>query len=212
MIPVLYVHNHMFLLTLLLYTAIPSNPKGDLVDMIVSSLDSSGGKVAAPVDDNQLEDILLQLEAKGKGFSADLVEGEWVSVLDKSSQKSPKIQKAVAKKESAGLSFSNFDTGESKFFGSVMLGKRSEVRSVVAYTPVGEGHTKVGKSIVLRRIMCDIVGANLKLWRFPRVPVPLRAKGGYLDFVYLDEDVRVTKGNRGGVFVHFRPDFLEKVM
>jgi len=180
--------------------------------MIVDSLSSNEGKVAAPIDEDKLEIFLGLLEAKGKGFSADLVEGEWVSVLDKSGEKSPKIQKAVAKKETAGKSFANFDVKEGKFSGSVMLGKRSEVRSTVKYTPVGEGHSMLGKSIVLRRIMCDIVGANLKIWRFPRVPVPLRSKGGYLDFIYMDEDIRITKGNRGGLFVHFRPEFLDKVL
>jgi hypothetical protein len=27
--------------------------------------------------------------------------------------------------------------------------------------------------------------------------------------VYLDKDLRITKGNRGGIFIHFRPEFLE---
>ena len=29
--------------------------------------------------------------------------------------------------------------------------------------------------------------------------------------LYLDDDMRITRGNRGGLFVHFRPDFLSKV-
>jgi hypothetical protein len=62
--------------------------------------------------------------------------------------------------------------------------------------------------IVLRRISCDIVGASWKFWKLPRIPLPLRKKGGHLDFVYLDREMRITRGNRGGVFVHFRPDFL----
>jgi hypothetical protein len=189
-----------------------ADPKGALVNMIVSSLRTNGGMVGNVIDDGKLDGILALLAAQGKGFSSDLVDGEWVSVLDKSGKKSPKIQKAVAKKETAGKSFANFDVKASKFSGSVMLGKRSEVRSTVSYTPVGTGYTKVGKTIVVRRIMCDIVGANVKIWRFPRVPVPLRSKGGYLDFIYMDEDIRITKGNRGGLFVHFRPAFLEKVM
>lgn len=63
---------------------------------------------------------------------------------------------------------------------------------------------------MLRRISCDIVGASWKWWKLPKIPLPLRAKGGYLDFVYLDKDMRITRGNRGGIFVHFRPEFWEQ--
>jgi hypothetical protein len=62
----------------------------------------------------------------------------------------------------------------------------------------------------LRRIGCDIVKAYFKFWKLPRLSLPLKRKGGYLEFIYMDEDIRITKGNRGGLFVHFRPDFLEK--
>ena len=66
--------------------------------------------------------------------------------------------------------------------------------------------------VVLRRISCDIVGASWKFWFFPKIPLPLRVKGGSLDFVYMDEDIRITRGNRGGLFVHFRPEFLKAQM
>lgn len=75
---------------------------------------------------------------------------------------------------------------------------------------MGEGFSKsVDGKVVLRRIACDIVGASWKFWFFPKIPLPLRVKGGSLDFVYMDEDIRITRGNRGGLFVHFRPDFLK---
>jgi hypothetical protein len=64
--------------------------------------------------------------------------------------------------------------------------------------------------IVLRRIMCDIIDASIKFWKLPTIKIPLRKKGGYLDFLYMDEHIRVTRGNRGGLFVHFRPEFLEE--
>jgi hypothetical protein len=189
-----------------------ANPKGALVAMIVDALRTGQKEVRSEED---LEGVLGLLMAQGKGFATDLVDGDWISVLDKSTTKSPKLQKAVERKDKAGLSTANFDVTQQKFFGSAMLGKRTELRSTVQYNPVGAGFTTTsygGKVIVIRRIMCDIVGASLKLWRFPRIPLPLRAKGGYLDFIYMDNDIRITKGNRGGTFVHFRPDFLEKVM
>lgn len=192
--------------------AFATDPQGALVSIIVDSLNESGGKVEGLKSD-KLDLVLDLLAAKGKGFSADLVDGEWCTVLNKSAKGSPTIQKAVATKEKAGQSLANFDVKQSKFFGNVMFWKgRGELRSTVKYDPVGTGFDKVANRIVLRRIMCDIVGANLKIWKLPRIPLPLRRKGGYLDFVYLDDNMRVTKGNRGGTFVHFRPEFLEKAL
>ena len=81
------------------------------------------------------------------------------------------------------------------------------------YKPVAKGFTKLDGKIVLRRISCDIEKATFKYWKLPTVSIPfLKRKGGYLDFLYLDEDIRITKGNKGGLFVHFRPEFYEKTM
>jgi hypothetical protein len=55
------------------------------------------------------------------------------------------------------------------------------------------------------------VDASIKLWKLPTIPLPLRAKGGWLDFLYLDEDMRITRGNRGGLFVHVRPSLVSQV-
>jgi len=72
--------------------------------------------------------------------------------------------------------------------------------------------TKDGK-IVLRRIACDITGATFKYRMLPKISFPfLKKKGGYLDFLYLDNDIRVTRGNRGGLFVHFKPAYYKKIM
>ena len=82
------------------------------------------------------------------------------------------------------------------------------------YTPVAKGFDKKDGKIVLRRIACDITKATFKYWKFPTISLPFltRKKGGYLDFLYLDEDMRITKGNNGGLFVHFRPEFIKKVV
>ena len=78
------------------------------------------------------------------------------------------------------------------------------------YDPTTDAYSKTSDGkIVLRRIGCDIANAYFKFWRLPGLSLPLRAKGGYLEFIYMDKDIRVTKGNRGGLFVHFRPEFLE---
>jgi PAP_fibrillin len=195
-----------------------ADPKGMLVAMIVKGIQNKNGSDA--LTDETLNGLLALLEAQGKGFSADLVDGEWLSVLSKSSKSSPRLQKAVERQESKSLSLSsfstsNFDIRQSKFSGSTPFFKgRVELSTTVAYNPVSAGFTKRGSTIVLRRIACDIVGASLRLFRRFKIPLSwfFNKKGGYLDFVYLDSDIRVTKGNRGGVFVHFRPAFLERAL
>lgn len=45
------------------------------------------------------------------------------------------------------------------------------------------------------RLQSTIVGAGLKLGPV-RLPLPLTGRVGYLEFIYQDEDIRVTRGNR----------------
>merc|ERR1712032_1121456 len=82
------------------------------------------------------------------------------------------------------------------------LGGRVQLTAVVTFAAVG------GESPA--RISCDITDAGLSLFGF-KVPLPLRAKGGWLDFLYLDDDIRITRGNLGGVFVHVRPSKVDEV-
>merc|ERR1712154_114507 len=101
-----------------------------------------------------------------------------------------------------------------KFF-NVNLTPRGngKLDAVVKYEPSTDAFSKsIGGKIVLRRISCDIVGAGFKYWKLPRIPLPLRSKGGYLHFAYMDEDIRVTRGNRGGLFVHMKPDYLKTIL
>ena len=42
-----------------------------------------------------------------------------------------------------------------------------------------------------------------------RIPLPLKGEG-WLDVTYQSDDMRITRGNRGGVFVHTRPDALTR--
>jgi len=86
------------------------------------------------------------------------------------------------------------------------------LKAIVKYNPVAKNFEKGSDGkIVLRRVSCDITDVSFKYWKFPTLPIPLKRSGGYLDFLYLDNDIRVTRGNRGGLFIHFRPAFLEKL-
>ena len=38
-----------------------------------------------------------------------------------------------------------------------------------------------------------------------RIPLPLKnTEPGYIDWLYLDEGLRVTRGNKGSYFIHTR--------
>lgn len=192
-----------------------ADPKAELVSIIASSLKNTEGSVSKSAASSKKIDTLVGLlESRGKGFTADLVNGEWAIVLSRQGDKSPKFQKAVEKSEKAQKAFSNFDIKQMKFFNENYTKRgNGKLEAVVKYDTSREGITRSADGeIVLRRITCDIVGASFKYWKLPKIPLPLRAKGGSLDFLYLDQDMRVTRGNRGGLFVHFRPDFLEKVL
>lgn len=179
-----------------------ADPKGALMAMI-----QSGDQTKY-----NLQAITALLQAMGKGFDSDTVDGEWTLLLQRQGGKSPKLQKFVGKAEKIGSSTANFNVKSLEFYGTARLLKYGLLKSTVSYLPVAENFEGTKTSIILRRIACDIIGASWKFGRLPRLPLPLRSKGGYLDFIYLDGDIRVTKGNRGGLFVHGRPSFVQKML
>jgi hypothetical protein len=189
------------------------DPKSELVTLIVNNLRASGGE-SAYNDEGTIDALVALLQSKGVGFSSTVVDGEWTPVLERQAKKSSKIQKILSKKQKSLKAFSNF-TAKGLEFENISYTRRGNgvLKALVKYLPVAEGFDKGpdGK-IVLRRVMCDIVDASFKYWKFPKVTLPLKRKGGYLDFLYLDNDIRVTRGNRGGLFVHFRPEYLQKQM
>ncbi|CAB9520308.1 expressed unknown protein [Seminavis robusta] len=187
------------------------SPKDALVQLIVEGLVDGNKKVEFAAKEERLNALLILLYAMGKGFEADVVNGEWSLVFSKQGKKSPRIQKAVGKKERAGQSSVVYDIQSMTFSGGATILKKGKVASTVKYNPLSQGYSKtVDHKIVIRRIGCDIIGASWKFWFLPKIPLPLRAKGGYLEFIYMDSDIQITKGNRGGLAIHFRPEYLEK--
>jgi len=222
-------------------TKLAADPKTSLLSLLTKKA------VEGQVDEGQINAIVNMLQTKGKGFSSDIVDGDWLLAYSKNSQKSPLLQKILgrrARKSSAPEAQSNFITSEMKFSNISKTPRRNgEITATVKvsttqeitflliitnlicnailcascfsndkYTPVGKGFTiSHDGSIVVRRIMCDIVNAGFKYRSLPRLPLPIRASGGYLDFLYLDDDIRITRGNRGGLFIHVRPNILESM-
>lgn len=190
-----------------------ADPKSELVTLIINNLRQTSGS-GDYQDEGKLDALVALLQAQGKGFSSVAVGGEWSAVLARQGKKSTKSQKFVGKNQKSTSSLSNFNVKALEFENLVSTPRGNGLlKAVVKYKPVAKGFDKKDGKIVLRRVSCDIEKATFKYWKFPTISFPfLKKKGGYLDFLYLDEDIRLTKGNKGGLFVHFRPEFLEKTM
>jgi len=189
-----------------------SDPKAELVNLILSNIRDSKGKFDY-TDSGKIDALVAILQSRGKGFNSLTVDGEWTPVLSRQGKESKKIQKFFDKGAKILKAFSNFDAKTLTFENmNYVLGK-GVLKAGLKYVPVPESFSKsIDGKIVLRRIACDIVQASFKFWKFPTLPLPLKRKGGYLDFLYLDNDIRITRGNNGGLFVHFRPKYLMKLM
>jgi hypothetical protein len=76
------------------------------------------------------------LYAEGKGFDADLVDGEWAAVLSRQGRKSPKFQKLVTRGEAKGSALNTFDIDSMTFDGTVRVLKKGLVYSKVKVRPI----------------------------------------------------------------------------
>jgi len=174
--------------------------KKQLLDAILEadSGEAETQDISARID--SLIDMLSKSPA-GQQFSEDVVDGDWALIFSRNADGSPALQKLSRTKP--GGTFANFEVSESKFENLVQfLDGQVRLSATVAYKPT---------STMPARISCDIVDAQLCLGGLPALPLPLRAQGGWLDFLYLDEDMRITRGNAGGVFVHVRPKRLSSI-
>lgn len=184
------------------------DPKAELVSTI-----ASGIKNQEPVDDTKVAALVGLLHARGKGFSSSMVDGDWIPVYSRQAKKSNKAQKVLSRTEKGGTNaYSNFLV-QKMIFENINYTPRKNgmLKATVKYNPIAANFDKgIDGSIVLRRISCDITDAFFKYKRIPKISFPFfKRSGGYLDFLYLDENVRITRGNRGGLFIHFRSDYLE---
>lgn len=108
-----------------------ADPKQELVGLIVDGLKEGRKMVEFASDEEKLEALSILLYGKGKGFEADVVDGDWALVFSRQGKKSPKFQKLVGKKEKAGLSLNTFDIKSMTFSGDVKILKKGLVHSTV---------------------------------------------------------------------------------
>eukprot|EP00968_Pinguiococcus_pyrenoidosus_P026912 scaffold7340_cov266-Pinguiococcus_pyrenoidosus.AAC.78 len=121
-------------------------------------------------------------------------DGAWNLVYTRNGKKATRSQKVAPNDGQQQI----FDVANRSFDNLVTFSPKSFLNAKVAYEPV----VMPGSSMV-QRLDCRISKAVLQLRPWLRLRLPLRGKG-WLDFVYMDADLRVTKGNRGSSFVHVK--------
>ena len=171
-----------------------------------------------PISDEAIEALICKIEeATPASFDEATIWGDWQLVWQKNGKKSTKSQKALTG-QPATANFMMAEYGSSGRYGGyntkifrndVKIGARVRVIADVEYTPPA-GETPPNR---LGSKICK-AGVEAKLgkrfgWKPLWVPLPLRGEG-YLDVVYLSPTMRITRGNRGGVFVHLRPELLTR--
>ena len=142
-----------------------------------------------------------------RSFSAAKIQGPWRLKYQLDGKKAQRSQKMLAPDKTGFPADSDFITDDKgrKVFRNVarLSKKRVAVVADVAYE-VSEG--------IPNRLLSDIVAASIQIqvgkrFGIPTLRIPLPLKGlGWLDVTYLDDKLRVTRGNRGGLFVHVRPE------
>ena len=142
-----------------------------------------------------------------RSFSSDKIQGPWRLKYQLDGKKAQRSQKMLAPDKTGFPADSDFitdDKGRKVFRNIARLSKkRVAVVADVAYE-VSEG--------IPNRLLSDIVAASIQIqvgkrFGIPTLRIPLPLKGlGWLDVTYLDDKLRVTRGNRGGLFVHVRPE------
>mmetsp|Transcript_9487 Transcript_9487/g.19166 ORF Transcript_9487/g.19166 Transcript_9487/m.19166 type:complete len:252 (-) Transcript_9487:127-882(-) len=176
-----------------------SSAKDDLFAALRESDSGAAETSSQATNINRLIDVLAD-SSSGRKFSEELADGDWALVFTRNADGSPALQKLSRTKP--GGTFANFDVSQSRFENVVkLLGESCSLSATVTYAQDAEEPS---------RISCDITDAGLELFGL-RIPLPLRAEGGWLDFLYLDETMRITRGNKGGVFVHVRPDKIKEI-
>lgn len=97
-----------------------------------------------------------------------------------------------------------------KVFRNIVQATKQRVRVVadVEYTPPPPASKTPGRlgSVISRATLELSIGRRFG-WSPIKLPLPLKGVG-WLDVTYLSDKMRITRGNRGGVFVHLRPQLL----
>ena len=153
-----------------------------------------------------VEELTARVEEAEEDLTSNidlgLLQGDWQLVYQYSSKEATNSQKAFGK---SGLpQMSNFlqDEQGREVFRNIVAVTKNRVRVVadVAWTaPTAEEPRRLGSTICRAGVEVG-VGRRFGWTRPLRIPLPLKGEG-WLDVTHISEDMRITRGNRGGLFV-----------
>jgi hypothetical protein len=167
----------------------------------------------AQVSDASIESLIQEVENAKVPFKFDesLIWGDWQLVWQLNTKKAPTSQKTLATLPQ----YSNFmfnEKGEKVFRNIVQLSKqRVKIIADVSYDDPADVSDNPPNRLVSTIVAADLqarIGKRFG-WKPLRIPLPLKGKG-WLDIIHVSEQMRITRGNRGGLFVHLRPHLLEE--
>lgn len=145
-------------------------------------------------DDEEVQELVEELQAAGGGeaspASSPLAEGTWRLVWTQQGETANPLQKALANQ------VENFQIirPSGRLENLVCLAPGVRVRACADCSPEPSG----------TRTTVDIDEVLLELGPL-KVPLPVRADGrGFVEWLYLDQDFRITRGNKGSTFIHTR--------
>ena len=148
--------------------------------------------------DDEIETCIESLIAENSGINApaksQVALGAWRLLWTKQAKNANPLQRALA--------------GQVKNW-QIISSKGSRVENRVSILP---GFRVRGladsKAEGLDRTRVDINEVFIELGPF-RFDLPVRGENGFIDWLYLDEDIRITRGSKGSIFVHRRDQSVE---
>jgi len=149
--------------------------------------------------------LVAAVEAVPPPFDAGALAGDWRLCYQLNGDDATRSQAALSGKPQ----YSNFltDAKGRAVFRNLVHVTANRVR-VVADVAWSTARTPSG------RLASTICAAGLEIgvgrrfgWRPLRIPLPIRGVG-WLDVTYVSDGLRVTRGSRGGLFVHCRPNVV----
>mmetsp|Transcript_158752 Transcript_158752/g.280450 ORF Transcript_158752/g.280450 Transcript_158752/m.280450 type:complete len:302 (-) Transcript_158752:73-978(-) len=167
----------------------------------------------ASLPDEQVQLLVSKAEEQAAPvkFDEERISGDWRLVWQQNTKSATNSQKAAASLPQ----YSNFITdekGKKVFRNIVQLSKkRLSVVADVEYDAPSPENESPGN-----RLLSTIGDSSFQAklgqrfgWKPLRIPLPIKGKG-WLDVTYLSDNMRITRGNRGSVFVHLRPELLTR--
>jgi len=156
---------------------------------------------AAAGDDNAVKEMIEEIENPTKSpATSALTEGTWRLLWSEQADNANFLQKNLAGKVKTFQTLYTDDNGKSRVQNLVDLGFL-KIKADAFCEPSSSNRT----SVDIREVVFEIAGLL-------QIPVKVNKSRkhddpvGYLDWLYLDNDIRITRGSKGSLFIHTRED------